>query len=115
MKRGYVMAGWCCMCRGAGETLDYLLLHCGVVREVWSFVLQTFGISWVFPDRVIELLFGWWNWFGKSSSGVWNLVPSCLMWTIWRERNRRTFENIENPVGKIIEIFFGTLFDWSRA
>jgi hypothetical protein len=25
----------------------------------------------------------------------------------------RTFENIENSIGKIIEDFFGSLFDWS--
>ena len=64
---------------------------------------------------IMELIFGWWNWFGKTSSGVWNLVPSCLMWTIWLERNNRTFKNIESLVGKIIEDFFGSLFDWSRV
>ena len=37
------------------------------------------------------------------------------MWTIWRERNCRTFEDIESPVGRIIEVFIGSLFDWSRA
>ena len=34
--------------------------------------------------RVMDLLFGWRNWFDKHSSDVWNLVPLCLMWTIWR-------------------------------
>jgi hypothetical protein len=37
------------------------------------------------------------------------------MWTIWRERNSRTFENKETPLAKIIELFFGSLYDWSRA
>uniref|UniRef100_A0A2N9IMJ1 Reverse transcriptase zinc-binding domain-containing protein n=1 Tax=Fagus sylvatica TaxID=28930 RepID=A0A2N9IMJ1_FAGSY len=111
---GYVMAGWCCMCKDDMETVDHLFLHCGVAREVWNYVLRSFGIEWVLSKRVIELLFGWWNWLGKSSSGVCNLVPSCLLWTIWWERNNRTFENIESPMGKIIEIFSGS-FDWSRA
>ena len=37
------------------------------------------------------------------------------MWTIWQERNSLTFENIESSVGKIIESFLRSLFDWSRV
>jgi hypothetical protein len=55
------------------------------------------------------------NWFGKKSSGVWNLIPSCLMWIICRERNSHTYENKEIALDKIFEIFFGALYDWSRA
>ena len=47
------------------------------------------------PAKVIDLLFGWYNWFGKHSSGVWNLVPLCLMWRLWQERNRQIFEGLE--------------------
>ncbi len=67
------------------------------------------------PSRVSDLLYGWHNWFGKKSSGVWNLIPSCLMWTIWWERNSRTFEDKETAMDKLLEIFIGVLFDWSRA
>ena len=78
-------------------------------------VFHSVGIDWVLPNQVSDLLFGWWNWFGKKSSGVWNLIPSCLMWTIWQERNSRTFEDKEIAMDKLIEIFFGVLYDWSRA
>jgi hypothetical protein len=114
-KRGFVLAGWCCMCKDADETMDHLFLHCSVARKLWSFVFKFVGIDWVLLSRVSEVLFSWWNWFGKRSSGVWNLIPSCLMWTMWGERNNRTFENKEIPSAKIIEIFFGSLYDWSRA
>ena len=39
--------------------------------------LRSFGVSWVLPKRVIDLLAGWRNWSGKHSSNVWNLVPHC--------------------------------------
>ena len=63
----------------------------------------------------MDLLFGWHNCFGKHDSAVWNMVPSCLMWTIWRERYRRIFEDEEHLTSKIIELFFGLLFDWARV
>ena len=35
------------------------------------------------------------------------------MWTIWRERNNRSFENKEIALDKLLETFCGVLFDWS--
>jgi hypothetical protein len=84
-KKGFVLAGWCCMCKSDGECVDHVFIHCGAARLLWSLVFRSFGMVWVLPNRVSDLLFGWWNWFGKKSSGVWNLIPSCLMWTIWQE------------------------------
>ncbi len=37
------------------------------------------------------------------------------MWTIWRERNSRTYEDLENHIGKILKSFTGSLFDWSHV
>ena len=37
-KRGFVLAGWCCMCKNADEMVDHLLLHCYVARHLWSSV-----------------------------------------------------------------------------
>ena len=47
------------------------------------------------PGLVASLLFCWWQWIGKHNLDIWNLVPGCLMWTIWMERSRCSFENIE--------------------
>ena len=44
----------------------------------------------------VDTLFGWWNWPGKHVSSIWNLAPLCLMWCLWRERNMRTFEDMES-------------------
>ena len=43
----------------------------------------------------MDLLFCWYYWLGKHSSDIWNLVLSYLMWTIWTERNRQSFEDEE--------------------
>ena len=65
--------------------------------------------------RVVDLLFGWRNWFGKHDLGVWNLVPSCLMWTLWTERNRRTFEDKTSSMDQLKGAFVNSLFDWARV
>ena len=61
---------WCIMCRHCGETVDHLLLHCEMAYRLWSFVFITFGLSWVIPRSIPDLLFGWWNWLGKHSSQI---------------------------------------------
>lgn len=50
------IAEWCCMCKNNGETMDHLLLHCAYVHKLWSLVLSMFGLQWVLPRRVVDLL-----------------------------------------------------------
>jgi hypothetical protein len=95
--------------------VDHLLLHCPVAGELWSFVFCLFGVDWVISGCVLDHVAGWRNWFSKHSSAVRNLVPSCVMWSLWRERNNRTFEDLEHSVGQLIEFCMSSLFDWSRA
>ena len=61
-----------------------------------------------------DFLFGWHNWFGKHHSHIWNLIPLCLMWTVWRERNLRTFEDLSSSPDQLLGTFVTSLFDWSR-
>jgi hypothetical protein len=66
--------------------VDHLLLH---------YDFGPFGVYWVMPHRVFDLLVDWRNWFGKHSSAMWNLAPLYLMWLFWREQNSRTFEDVK--------------------
>jgi hypothetical protein len=88
------MVGWCCLCRCNGENVAHLLLHCPVARELWNYVFRRFGVDWVISGSVLDHLAGWRNWFGKHDSDVWNLVPACVMWSLWREKNNRTFHKL---------------------
>jgi hypothetical protein len=49
------------MCQSDYETGDHLLLHCVFASGLWGSVLRSFGILWVIPGRVVDLLFGWRN------------------------------------------------------
>ena len=44
--------------------VDHLLMHCTLAREMWDFVFALFGIYWVMPRRVFDLLACWQGGFG---------------------------------------------------
>ena len=101
MFKGRPLANRCCMCCYDGESVDHLLLHCPVAHSLWTFMLQAFGVHWVMPGSVAGLLSCWHQWLGKHNSDIWNLVPGCLMWIVWLERDHRSFENKEKTLDEL--------------
>ena len=81
-RGGFDFVDWCIMCCHCGETVDHLLLHCEMAHRLSSFVFTSFGFLWVIPRMILDLLFGWWNWLGKHSSNIWNLVLLSLLWCL---------------------------------
>uniref|UniRef100_A0A2N9F8F9 Reverse transcriptase zinc-binding domain-containing protein n=1 Tax=Fagus sylvatica TaxID=28930 RepID=A0A2N9F8F9_FAGSY len=55
-RHGIILASWCCMCKADGESIDHLLLHCPYAKELWDMIFVLFGIHWVMPKQVIEVL-----------------------------------------------------------
>ena len=97
MLRGRPLAN-CCLCCCNAESVDYLLLSCLIAHSLWMYMLRLFGMEWVMLGSVADLFSCWYHWLGKHSSDIWDLVPRCLLWTIWTERNHRSFEDEEKTV-----------------
>ena len=68
------------MCKSNGESVDHLLIHCPIAMELWAMVFSLFGIHWVMPKTVVDLLAFWQGNFGQHWNGV------IWMWCIWRKR-----------------------------
>ena len=86
------MVNRCNLCKENEKSVDHILIHCGKIRELWTLLLSSFGVVWVFPDSVRNLLLEWKiKGLGKKRSVVWRMTPICLFWCIWGERNRRMF------------------------
>ena len=107
MLRGRPLATWCCMCCCDGESVDYLLLHCHVTHSLW----YSLGYARISGEFVILLASVAW----KRNSDIWNLVPRCLMWIVWLERNRRSFEDNEKTLDELIVLCQRSLLEWSRC
>ncbi len=59
IERGTNLANWSCMCRYSSETVDHLLIHRTVGRELWAFIYAMFGVQWLMSRRVTDVLSGW--------------------------------------------------------
>jgi hypothetical protein len=42
-KWNIVVVECCCICKKSGESIDHLLLHCEVTRDLWNYILKLFG------------------------------------------------------------------------
>ena len=101
-KRGSQLASRCTLCGEHAETINHLFLHCTWTEQLWRMFICLKGIRWVKP-RSIKGILSSWNRDGNASDKEkrWELVPACIWWTIWKERNSRSFENWQNSLQKI--------------
>jgi hypothetical protein len=47
-----------------------------------------------------------------GSAVVWKMIPLCLVWCIWKERNVRCFEDSSRSFVEILRYFLFTLYTW---
>jgi hypothetical protein len=115
-KRHLIIIDRCCLCKLSGESVDHILLHCPLARELWSMVFGLFGLDWVMPCQVLQL---WAAWQVRGADHrnmvIWRVVPHCVIWCLWRERNARLFEDSESSVVDIKLLFFQTLYTWVNS
>jgi hypothetical protein len=113
-KMSIVVVEWCCMCKKNGESVDHLLLHCEVAARLWNYVFTLFGVEWVMPRSFLDVL-ACWNWMGGRdiSKAIWRMVPLCVTWCIWRERNARTFGDKECSVDGMRKNMISMLHSWA--
>jgi len=114
-KRKIIIVDRCYLCKRDGETVDHLLLHCDVASTLWNHVFSWFGLSWVMPRRVVDLFACWWKAGRSRSAVVWKMVPICILWCVWKERNIRCFEDLENSMEDIVASFFLMLYLWTEV
>ena len=51
----------------------------------------------------------------QRNSLIQKAIPHCLMWCLWRERNLRSFEDLEMSSPALKLLFFQTLIEWLNA
>jgi hypothetical protein len=110
-----VVVNRCWLCESDGESVDHLFLHCGAARTLWNSFFTRFGLYWVMPNTIKDLYASWWTGGHARSAIVWKMIPLCIMWCIWRERNDRCFEDKLRTHEELIHLFYFTLFTWTKG
>ncbi|CAL5347207.1 unnamed protein product [Camellia sinensis] len=72
--------------------LGMVVIHEGMIHMVSIYIL------FVRINKVVD-------------DGVWYLIPFCLMWLVWLERNRRTFQEIPRTISWL-ESRLLVLYSW---
>ena len=113
IKRQWILVNRCCLCCADAESVDHLLLHCSVASQLWALVFSIFGVTWVQPSLVSSALWSWQGGrVGRRRRKVWFFAPHCLMWILWLERNRRTFQDSAVSIIRLKSWFLSILLSW---
>lgn len=114
-SKGFSLSNWCVLCKAELESIDHLFLHCKASTELWTSCLAIFGMHWVQSATVRQVLASWrcrsTNNRGRDG---WRTVPHAIFWSLWRERNKRTFEDLESTAEQLKNTCIGLLFCWSN-
>jgi hypothetical protein len=101
-ERNIVKWGWphhehCVLCNGPLETGLHLSLLCPFAKAVWSKVLSWENFDVQLPQQEPQCLANWWedvaSMIAKQERRTFNRALIYIVWNIWKERNRRIFEN----------------------
>ncbi|RVX13392.1 Transposon TX1 uncharacterized 149 kDa protein [Vitis vinifera] len=86
---------WCILCKGNGESIDHLFLHCPVTIGLWHRLFNLVGVIWVPPRSIEDMLVISFKGLGNSVRGktLWQVACLTLIWMVWQERNNRIFED----------------------
>lgn len=88
MKRGITICPRCCLCWETTETVNHLFLHCKITGQVWRMFLALRSITWIMPGNISGTLECWEEaGLEVRDRGRRRMVPACIWWTIWKERN----------------------------
>ena len=98
-----VSPSWCIMCKNGSESVNHLFLHCSVAQRVWTKIMQKFNISWVLPQDINHIILGdFMLRRDRRTKFLESFVIYAVLWTLWRERNKRIFEDKEGSLADII-------------
>ncbi|WMV14448.1 hypothetical protein MTR67_007833 [Solanum verrucosum] len=114
-KRKPNLRSSCYLCEEQVETVNHLFLHCKWTDQLWQMFIQKRKIKWTKPRSIIEVL-QCWNRDGNAGKNEkrWRIVPACIWWTIWKERNQRCFEGKQNNIQKIKTNCLGLYYFWCK-
>lgn len=103
----------CIFCNATIECADHLLLLCEFSAGIWNWWLNLWGLRWALPGSLKDA-FDQWAISGRNSflKKVWRAIFSIIIWSIWKERNSRIFDNKSCSIAQIQDLILTRLSWW---
>eukprot|EP00253_Pinus_taeda_P026017 PITA_26017 len=114
-KKGFNGPSRCCLCNSDGETRNHLLINCPFAKTLWMNTKRTFGKPENAPTEFNEVVFQWNKEIFQCKVVIrsWDLISGFVLWMIWKERNRRIFQNTTKEPeviwGKAVKLMWETI------
>lgn len=92
-KNGFIGPNVCVVCCASEENIDHVFSMCPVVRPVWSWFFNLFGLhdnDFVSINALIVFCMG--RIFGSQLMLLWRLGVVSILWSIWFHRNAVIFD-----------------------
>ena len=92
-KRGVSLSDTlCALCEKEEETTTHILLSCRESIKVWNLCFSWMGISSVNHDELYHHFEQFSSiCFNKEGNRLWKSLWISIVWSIWKHRNRVTF------------------------
>lgn len=98
-----ILLNWCCMCKPNGQLVQNFLLHCTIIRELWSFT---------FPLKVSDVCFYWKGFVeGMVMGQFWNGYSS-MYHVDYLKDNNNTFNDAKLSMVQLKSLFLINLLKW---
>jgi hypothetical protein len=119
-SRGVMFTGGssaCVMCGVGAETEHHLFLACPFAWKIWMLVCSWFGVVEVILGSLCSFLECFLKSIsrGKKSRQGILLVWHAVLWSLWRVRNEKIFQQKGNNVGEVLERIKRISWDWLLA
>ena len=113
-KRGFSLDSRCPFCGKAEEVMEHIFIHCPMILRLWTALFSAHGGGWVCPLLVKDLILGWDRLPSREKEyRLWRAAPLCLMWAIWKERNKIIFEDDCFSLDRLKSLFLRSLCSWA--
>lgn len=106
----------CALCNSSPEDHNHLLLHCSFSGRLWNWWINLWGLSWAFPATLLEA-YNQWRYINKGSffKKVWHVIFFIIIWSLWKERNARIFNNVSCSADQVQYLILLRLSWWLKG
>ena len=117
-RHGLQDSDTCSLCSQEPETVAHLLLHCVVPKEVWWAAMNFIELPQRFSTDRLDIPGTWERLragLTKDKRKGMDTLFILISWSLWKERNNRTFNNVTTATPQLIKVIKDEARAWVAA